>query len=667
MRTLAATLFVCLLVLPLLATADIPPLISYQGQLSDSLNNPVPDGAYSLSFTMYSDPSGVSDIWSCMDQTVQVTNGLFTYPIGESCALPHNLFATNSPVWLGVAMGDGPDSAPLTQIMAVAYAFHSLRADTAGYVSGSSPAHGWIDAGAVVHLETIGDTVGIGTVTPTAKLDVDGAINTATWYNIDGNRFASDSGNGNVFVGVHAGQGNAGISNTFIGYYAGVDNTGHNNVFIGRATGQTNTEGEGNTFIGGSSGSANAGGDDNTCLGYRAGMSATGSNNTYLGRSAGNSAAGFGNIYIGKDAGYYETGNNQLFIANSSSPTPLIYGDFETHQVGMGTTSPLATFHAIGESGTAIRGEASGTMVSAIKGITASSGGSGVAGTASGLLGSGVSGFATGLHGKGVYGHAAEDSSYSVYGLTIGASSYGVYAKAEGDSSYGVYAMAGGNSSYGVYAKAEGNSSHGVYAEATSSNGYGLHAVNAVDEGRAIYAEASGEGGVAIEAYGGPQGYAGKFTGNVILVSRSDGETILELGEGLDYAEGFDHAGDHTIEPGTVVIIDQDNPGKLNISQTPYDNKVAGIVAGANGLGSGVRLGGDRFDMDVALAGRVFCKVDATIAGIEPGDLLTTSNTPGYAMKAVDYNLARGAILGKAMQRLERGQKGQILVLVTLQ
>jgi hypothetical protein len=52
---------------------------------------------------------------------------------------------------------------------------------------------------------------------------------------------------------------------------------------------------------------------------------------------------------------------------------------------------------------------------------------------------------------------------------------------------------------------------------------------------------------------------------------------------------------------------------------------------------------------------------------VSPGDLLTTSPTPGYAMKVGDYSRAQGAILGKAMQRLERGQKGQILVLVTLQ
>jgi hypothetical protein len=52
---------------------------------------------------------------------------------------------------------------------------------------------------------------------------------------------------------------------------------------------------------------------------------------------------------------------------------------------------------------------------------------------------------------------------------------------------------------------------------------------------------------------------------------------------------------------------------------------------------------------------------------VMPGDLLTTSDTPGYAMKAGDRQRAQGAILGKAMQCLEKGHKGQILVLVTLQ
>jgi hypothetical protein len=152
-----------------------------------------------------------------------------------------------------------------------------------------------------------------------------------------------------------------------------------------------------------------------------------------------------------------------------------------------------------------------------------------------------------------------------------------------------------------------------------------------------------------------------------ILVQSSSGASVAEIGEGLDYAEGFDVTEDADIKAGTVLVIDSDNPGKLTVSRSAYDSKVAGIVAGAKGLGSGVRLGIGQFDHDVALAGRVYCNVDATDAAVLAGDLLTTSGTAGHAMKATNYDRARGAILGKAMQKFQKGQKGQILVLVTLQ
>jgi hypothetical protein len=155
--------------------------------------------------------------------------------------------------------------------------------------------------------------------------------------------------------------------------------------------------------------------------------------------------------------------------------------------------------------------------------------------------------------------------------------------------------------------------------------------------------------------------------GNVIIRSASTDAVVIEFGEGLDYAEGFDVSHKARITPGTVLVIDADHPGKLAESDTAYDRKVAGIVAGANGLGSAVRLGADQFDLDVALAGRVYCNVDATYGAIHPGDLLTTSPTPGCAMKVTDHERAQGAILGKAMQSLKQGSRGQILVLVTLQ
>ena len=68
----------------------------------------------------------------------------------------------------------------------------------------------------------------------------------------------------------------------------------------------------------------------------------------------------------------------------------------------------------------------------------------------------------------------------------------------------------------------------------------------------------------------------------------------------------------------------------------------------------------------MALSGRVYVQADAAFGAIQPGDLLTTSDTPGHAMKVADYAKAQGAILGKAMSGLKEG-KGLVLVLVTLQ
>jgi hypothetical protein len=66
------------------------------------------------------------------------------------------------------------------------------------------------------------------------------------------------------------------------------------------------------------------------------------------------------------------------------------------------------------------------------------------------------------------------------------------------------------------------------------------------------------------------------------------------------------------------------------------------------------------------LLGKVYCKVDAQYSPVEVGDLLTTSPTPGYAMKAGDPVKALGAMIGKALRPLSEGQ-GLIPILIALQ
>ena len=144
--------------------------------------------------------------------------------------------------------------------------------------------------------------------------------------------------------------------------------------------------------------------------------------------------------------------------------------------------------------------------------------------------------------------------------------------------------------------------------------------------------------------------------------------SVLEITGGSDLAEPFEISG--AVRPGMLVAIDPENPGRLILSSSAYDRTVAGIVSGANGIHTGLTLSQDRTVADgsypVALTGRVYCWADASSTPIEPGDLLTSSDVPGYAMKAANPHRAYGAIVGKALTRLAEG-RGLALVLVSLQ
>ncbi|MFN8453925.1 MAG: hypothetical protein U0401_04505 [Anaerolineae bacterium] len=145
---------------------------------------------------------------------------------------------------------------------------------------------------------------------------------------------------------------------------------------------------------------------------------------------------------------------------------------------------------------------------------------------------------------------------------------------------------------------------------------------------------------------------------------------VLQITGGADLAEPFAVAGPETIEPGLVVAIDPQHPGQLRLATAAYDRMVAGVASGAGGIQPGLTMQQEDSaaagDVPVSLAGRVYVWADASYGPISPGDLLTTSTTPGHAMKVSDYDRAQGAILGKAMGELKAGQ-GLVLVLVSLQ
>ena len=110
-------------------------------------------------------------------------------------------------------------------------------------------------------------------------------------------------------------------------------------------------------------------------------------------------------------------------------------------------------------------------------------------------------------------------------------------------------------------------------------------------------------------------------------------------------------------------------PGKLAVSSKAYDRAVAGIISGAGGVQPGIRMTQhDAFETGqlVALSGQAYALATAVNGAIEPGDLLTTSDIAGHAMRATERDRTPGTVIGKAMSPLREGE-GLVLVLVNLQ
>jgi hypothetical protein len=156
--------------------------------------------------------------------------------------------------------------------------------------------------------------------------------------------------------------------------------------------------------------------------------------------------------------------------------------------------------------------------------------------------------------------------------------------------------------------------------------------------------------------------------GNVITTSISTGASstggtitgawTLTTGSTLnatyaDLAEYYE--GDTVYAPGTVLIFGGDK--EVTVSSMVNDTRVAGVVTTNPAYVMNTEQTGEK--VCIALAGRIPCKV---IGRIKKGDLLTTSNSPGCAIKALDPKL--GAIIGKALENKDTGEVGIIEIAV---
>jgi hypothetical protein len=242
----------------------------------------------------------------------------------------------------------------------------------------------------------------------------------------------------------------------------------------------------------------------------------------------------------------------------------------------------------------------------------------------------------------------------------------GIWGESKGPGYAGVYGISAQDA--GVCGESKSPGHPGVWGKGSAWTGvFGSSAdqtgVTGISEKFVgIWAETRGKDHPALFAKSAG-GRAGRFEGNVEVT----GDLLLT---GADVAEQFDVADPHEVTaPGTVVVLDDD--GALAPCARPYDTRVAGVVSGAGDRVPALVL--DRREDDpgtaerrpVAVVGKVWCQANASEEPIRVGDLLTTSETCGHAMRAVDRDSAFGAVLGKALTPLASGV-GLVLVLVGL-
>lgn len=364
-----------------------------------------------------------------------------------------------------------------------------------------------------------------------------------------------------------------------------------------------------------------------------------------------------------------------------------IYGESDEAYAVRGVSH--ASYHA-GVSGindnitpTAGPGVYGESQVNGVYGLSTSNNGAGVVGTNDnndGVRGfskardhAGVAGLNTGEGGFGVYGSCDQGTGivglsktwHGVYGETNSTKGgVGVFGRSEvgegvrGETNSTVVAAVVGYSqnpsrdpegvSCGVFGRSEAG--EGVHGETNSSVFAAMAGIqlNVNSTGAGIYGEHRG------------RGPAGFFKGDVLVT----GDIQLL---NADFAEDFTILDVATAEPGTVMVINED--GALQSSERAYDRRVAGVISGAGDYKPAIVLDKQQSAnnrLPIALVGKVYCKVDASYAPVEVGDLLTTSPTPGHAMKAADPLKAFGAVIGKALRPLPEGQ-GLIPILIALQ
>jgi hypothetical protein len=264
------------------------------------------------------------------------------------------------------------------------------------------------------------------------------------------------------------------------------------------------------------------------------------------------------------------------------------------------------------------------------------------------------------------FGVAVDGFSASNLGVW-GHSNTGVGVRADGATQAAVAALGGAGCAGTTAAVSACGVNIGDGVDASSTTGSGLVGTSGHPSGGGTAA------GVIANNTGGGDIFIGEANGTHVARIDSTGKGFFDGGTqagGADYAESIKAVAHSHLHPGDVLSI----AGRYEVgaSRGRYSQRVIGVYStrpAVLAVGShriGQSLAGE---VPVAMMGVVPTKVTAAGGAIRPGDLLTTSRMPGYAMRARPVRIhgvaiyPTGAILGKALQPLRHG-RGVIHVLL---
>jgi hypothetical protein len=607
--------------------AEAPPTINYQGVLTDADGEPV-NGDYSMIFSIYNDsvlsnPDNI--LWQEVHSSITVTDGLFSVILGLSTPLSTMHF-TETGRYLGIKVGADPEISPRYHFTTAPYSFQSVMSDFAGKalaVFDNTITSASIQDGSITFDDLGQNGAAAGQVMKWqggAWVAGDDEVGGVGWNWSDSSSHGPDSV-------LYADTGSHAYSVKTIDEATGGDIYGnlwlHSNLTVGDGSGEPGYV----NITNGSDYTVHIGGKDASDNGALIRLDNSGGDRTIILDADDFQVGDVGGVLRLTDGVVPDTtitldawdfgGGAVMTMGNSEGDNTIILDARDTNEEG-----------DIGARVTLRDGSWEAIILDAIDPITS--------------------------FGAQLIMKVGNDTTVTIY------------ANGDYGDGGGIIRLYDDNRTKTVHMDGNGANYGGAQVSLSDHDGtttISLDAESGASDGGANVRLLTGTGTETIRL---DANYGGTGEGRVIT-------SVLEITGGSDLSEQFNvhsFADNSHAYPGMVVCIDQHHPGELIVSSKAYDPTVAGIISGAGGVKPGMLMGQAGSVSDgrypVALTGRVYCRADALYGSIKPGDLLTTSDTPGHAMKVSDYAAAQGTIIGKAMSSLQDG-KGLVLVLVNLQ